>query len=155
MKAKMEQYKKESTEDLNTILGAEGTSATEKAAIRQVLKERVKSEGDSQLKVVGDKNKASAKKAPAKKEETKKPAVKKVGVIATIFNAISAKEVTEAQILAKLKKSFPEKVDTSMMNTIRAQIGSNKRPVRMEKEKNVTFVINVSKKGVKSYSIKK
>jgi len=40
-----------------------------------------------------------------------------------------------------------------MASTIKVQIGSNKRPNRMEREKKVTFKIETSDKGVKSFSL--
>lgn len=93
-----------------------------------------------------------------KPKEQKTPAVVKevkLGVIATILECIKTGPTTEAAIVKKLVESFPEKVEASLANTVRAQIGSSKRPVRMEKEKEVTFEIVVDEKTkVKTYSIK-
>jgi hypothetical protein len=101
--------------------------------------------------------KSPAKKAPAKKDAPKK--AKKVGVIASILEFIEkapAKGINNEQLLAKLVKRFPDKAEDSMRNTIRAQVMGGKRPVRMEKEKNVTFNIVIDdKKKTKTFSIKK
>jgi hypothetical protein len=106
--------------------------------------------------------KTTSKKAPVKKAPEKKAApkkAKKVGVIASILEFIEkapAKGINNEQILAKLVKRFPDKAEDSMRNTIRAQVMGGKRPVRMEKEKNVTFNIVVDdKKKTKTFSIKK
>jgi len=99
--------------------------------------------------------KTKAKKEPKEKKE-KKP--KGPGVIASILEVITNAEkpgVAQSDILAELKKRFPEKVEKSMINTIRAQIGSNKRPLRMEKEKGVEFEITENKDKVKLYMLKK
>ena len=75
-------------------------------------------------------------------------------MIQTIFDLIcgAKKPITEAQILKALVKKFPDREESSMKNTIRAQIISKKRPVRMEKEKDVTFTIEGEGKD-KTYSL--
>jgi len=92
------------------------------------------------------------KSAPKKSKEPKVSAPKKVGVIQTIFNSIDGTPKTLEQLTAILVKSFPEKTMDSMRNTIKTQIGSSKRPVRMEREKNVTFKIEGLKEE-KTWSI--
>lgn len=80
---------------------------------------------------------------------------KRPGVIKSIYNIIndSDKALTQSQILEQLVKDFPNRKESSMFNTIKAQIGSNKRPLRMENELKCIFDIQVSKAGVKSYSV--
>lgn len=97
---------------------------------------------------VGDKmdKKLFDKRAKEKAKEDKaaqSAAPKKAGVIQTIFLAIAESEtpVTQEQILERLKKDFPDKTADSMMNTIKAQVGSKQRPMRMETEKKITFEI--------------
>ena len=100
------------------------------------------------------KKEAAKKAAPAKKAAAKK-APKKVGVIASILEFITAAPTTDKMILKKLVKRFPDKDESSLKNTFRAQIGSNKRPVRMEREKGIELIIEVNEKTkVKTYSVK-
>lgn len=143
-----------SIEELEEILKIKTLPNVKKAIVRQALKAKQKemvqeTKTDTAAK---DSNSASTKKkAPEKKKE------KKVGVIATIFNTIAGSKngVTKAQILAKLKKAFPDRNEASMAKTINAQIGSSKRPVRMEREKNVTFIITENDdKEKRKYSLK-
>lgn len=98
-------------------------------------------------------------KAPKQKEakEDKKP-----GVIASILEIIqNAKNpVSESEILEQLVKRFPDRTSASMLKTIKAQLGGKNQPLRMEQEKNVTFVITQTeaKEGEKSqrlYAVKK
>jgi len=86
------------------------------------------------------------------KTDSKKPVV-----IFTILKTIrdSKKAVAQSDILNALLKAFPERDATAMTKTIKCQIGSAKRPLRMETEKNVEFKVDVTEKGVKLYSIKK
>ena len=52
--------------------------------------------------------------------------------------------------------TFPERELDSMKKTVAAQIGSfKKQPTRMEREKNVAFLITVDDKGVPTYAIAK
>lgn len=102
-------------------------------------------------KIMSKNEKSTEKNA----QKAKTPKVKKVGVIQTIFNSIEAGPVTQAVILKKLVKAFPDKAEASMQNTIKAQIGSKKRPVRMEREKKITFVIvEAEGKKARTYSLK-
>lgn len=179
MQAKIEQFKTQTIEDLTNLLNSKDTPAVDKAAIRKALQSKepkteekkkvvkktatakaVKKEPTKKkaVKKVVKKTatkKTSTKKVEAKKKaepkQTAKPKVKKVGVIATIYNTICKKKCTEAQILAILVKDFPDKKAESMIKTIKTQIGTNKRPVRMEREKNINFKIE-EKKKVKYYS---
>jgi len=88
------------------------------------------------------------KKAPAKKKETKEAPTKSVGVIVSILEFIqsSKKPISEESLLEKLVKRFPDRNSESMAKTIKAQIGGKKKPCRMEKERNVSFIF--SDKGV-------
>lgn len=80
---------------------------------------------------IKEKSKTASPKKEAKPKKDKGP-----GVIATIEKAVreSCKEqpVSREKILSILKKAFPEKEETSMMNTIKVQL-----PGRMAKEKNL------------------
>ena len=51
-----------------------------------------------------------------------------------------------------LVKAFPDKEEKSMIGTIKAQIGSSKRPVRMERERSIKFTIE-TKESIKYYSL--
>lgn len=73
------------------------------------------------------------------------------GVIATIFTSITTKPISEAEILENLAAKFPEKSKDSMSKTVKVQICGKARPLRMEKEKKVTFNIEI-KDGVKYFS---
>ncbi len=89
--------------------------------------------------------KKAEKKATPKKEKkaTPKKAEKKVGVIATIMEFIRSKgPVTKEEILAYLVKTFPDREEKSMKQTIQAQIGGKKSPCRMEREKLIKFNID-------------
>ena len=101
--------------------------------------------------------KAAKKEAPAKKAPVK-AAKKGPGVIASILEFITDKPITESQILEKLVKRFPERTGDAMTKTIRIQIGSKARPTRMEKERNVSFLIGekeVKGKKVKTFALAK
>lgn len=78
---------------------------------------------------------------------------KKPGVIARILSVIAEAKtpVTQSQILEVLKSEFPKREEKSMLNTIKAQIGGKKRPLRMEREKRVILGVSENKAGVKSY----
>jgi hypothetical protein len=82
-------------------------------------------------------------------------AKKRPGVIASILDFITASEkaVTQAQILEHLKAEFPKREESSMLSTIKAQIGGKKRPLRMEREKQVIFEIVSNKASVNVYSV--
>lgn len=77
---------------------------------------------------------------------------KEPGVIKTILNLIKSGEVTEEMIINSLVVKFPQKAKESMSKTVRAQLGGKLRPVRMEKENNITFKIE-TREGVKYYSV--
>ena len=101
---------------------------------------------------------STKKSTPAKKPAAKKPAAKKekkVGVIGSIQEFITAGPIKESALLKKLVKRFPKREEASMLKTIKAQIGSNKRPVRMEREKGIKLNIEVNEKTKeKTYSVK-
>lgn len=155
MKTLIKKYEKNSNDDLREMLKGKDLSVTDKAAINSVLKARQTGKGG--VDKPASKATPKAKATPAKKEKAAKkpkaPKVKKVGVIQTIFNTIEKGATTEAKILTVLSKAFPDKTPETMQNTIKAQIGSKKRPMRMEREKNVTFTIAESKKGIRTFSL--
>lgn len=78
------------------------------------------------------------------------------GVIATILETIKSGPQTQASIIDKLVFAFPEREVEAMKKTVAAQIGSyKKQPTRMEKEKNVRFLITLDDKGVPTYTMTK
>lgn len=95
-------------------------------------------------------------KAPKTPKEKTVKTEKGPGVIATILAAIQEGPQTQASIIDKLVFTFPERELDSMKKTVAAQIGSfKKQPTRMEREKNVAFLITVNEKGVPTYAIAK
>ena len=144
MKARLAKFGKMTVEELNKLMKAKGTPALDKTAIRQVLKE----------KVAGSAATGSDKqpKKAAKTSKAKEP--KKPGVIATILSSITSKPITEEGILKKLVKALPEREEASLANTIKAQIGTNKRPVRMERERDIEFVVELNAKKKRTYALK-
>lgn len=94
------------------------------------------------MKKKGGKKKEKLEKATGKKPE--------VGVIASILEFVLAakKPISFEKIADKLSDRFPERDKTSMLKTVKAQLGGKKRPTRMEKEKKVK--LNISEKGVMS-----
>ena len=80
---------------------------------------------------------------------------KRPGVIVSILDIITKSEtgVNESQILEQLSEMFPNRKESSMTNTIKAQIGGKKRPLRMEREKQIIFEIVENKAGVKTYKL--
>lgn len=95
------------------------------------------------------------RKAKAEQKAKELAEKKRPGVIARILEIIQSSKtpITQQQILAKLVEEFPKREEKSMLNTIKAQIGGKKRPLRMEREKQVIFNIVENKAGVKTYSI--
>lgn len=96
------------------------------------------------------------KKTGKAKKETKKKAKKPAGpgVIQTILDYITAKgPVTKKQILAHLVRKFPDREQEAMKKTVNVQLGGQKRPSRMEREKDVTF--DIDDKGKFSIATKK
>lgn len=125
MENTIKRMKKSNSETLLKKLVSPKATAIEKAAIRKVLKER----------------------------KVDIPKIKRVGVIQSIFNTIDKKPITFEGILLLLSKSFPDKNAKSMMNTIKAQIGTKKQPTRMERERKVTFVFT-EKDGIRYVALK-
>jgi len=110
-----------------------------------------KSVWDDDVEIREEIKEAVAKEIKAKtKAKTKKP-----GVIQTIFNTIEKadKPVSEAQILAVLRKAFPEREVTAMTRTIKCQIGAKKQPTRMERERKVKFIIGENTKGARTFKL--
>lgn len=95
------------------------------------------------------------RKAKAEQKAKELAEKKKPGVIARILEIVQTSKtpVTQQQILAKLVSEFPKREEKSMLNTIKAQIGGKKRPLRMEREKQVIFNIVENKAGVKTYAM--
>lgn len=120
---------------------------------------KAKEKADAKAAKDAEKAKAKAEKEAAKEKSTEQ---KKPGVIASILEIIkTAKEpVTELQITKQLAERFPDKAESSLGNTVKAQIGGKAQPLRMESEKNVTFkveerVLEEGKKAVRFYSFVK
>lgn len=91
-----------------------------------------------------------------KKEKVKKDKVEKgPGVIATILTLITEKgPISKAEIMKGLVKKFPDREEIAMGKTVTVQITGKTHPVRMEKEKGVTFLIT-TKDEVNFYEIGK
>ena len=127
---------------------------TKKTTAEVVKKAKETTVWAEKMAVIKANQEAEAKlKAEQKaKEQAEK---KRPGVIVSILDFIksSKKPVTQAQVLAHLEVEFPKRETKSMTNTIKAQIGGKKRPMRMEREKQVIFDVVENKAGVKSYSI--
>lgn len=136
--------------------GKKAVKPTAAKVKEQAKKTTVKqlSEYEKRMAIIKQKQEQEAAERAAKKaeEQAKK---KRPGVIASILNFISSsdKPVNQSQILAHLKTEFPNREEKSMLNTIKAQIGGKKRPLRMEREKRVIFNIVENKAGVKTYAI--
>ena len=116
------------------------------------------SEYDKRMAQIVKENEAKLELEQKERAERKAQEIankKKPGVIARILSVIaeSKKPVTQSQILEVLKAEFPKREEKSMLNTIKAQIGGKKRPLRMEREKRVILSVVENKAGVKSYSL--
>lgn len=72
------------------------------------------------------------------------------GVIKSIINIVSEEPKTFDEILAELIILFPDRQSSSMMNTIKAQLGG-KNPLRIEREKNISIRIIVEDDNTKKY----
>lgn len=78
-----------------------------------------------------------AKKKPAEKKVASKKEPKGPGVISSIHEILMQKKpVSKEQIVAFLKKRFPEKEEKSMLNTIKVQL-----PGRMSNEKGIKIQV--------------
>lgn len=91
--------------------------------------------GDDKGKTPPKKKATAKKKAAAGKKNAGEKKEKKPGVIATILDMITAKPMTEDQIVAALVKKFPDRLEESMRKTVKVQL-----PNRMSKEKGVNIV---------------
>lgn len=76
---------------------------------------------------------ANVNKGVAKKED------KKTGVIQTIINILSNKAHTKDSLLKELKSYFPERDETSLQSTLKAQF-AGKNGTRIEKERGIELV---------------
>ena len=79
----------------------------------------------------------------------------KFGVIKSIQELIEESPKTKDEILNNLIKLFPERNPDGMKITISAQLGTNKRPFRIEKEKGVEVLVDFNSKGERTYFISK
>ena len=121
----------------------EDTKKTAVDAKAKAAAEEVKAAGAE------DNAKPGAPKRKKKKKEPKKP-----GVIAEIliFARGAKKPFTAAEVLAYLVGKFPERTEKAMKSTVNIQLGANKRPSRIEKEKGVEFAIEI-KEGVRYFNL--
>ena len=104
----------------------------------------------SDLKIVL--NSSTAKVPEAEIPEVKKEKTPKgEGVIATIQSSITQIPISQEEILNILVNKFPLKAKDSMKKTVHVQIGG-KQPTRMEREKGISFQIEV-KQNIKFYSL--
>ena len=97
---------------------------------------------EESVEVVGEKEAVKEIKKP--KKEGKKSTTTKLGIIASILEFITNAPkagINIEEIGNQLAKRFPERNPTSMIKTVKAQIGGKKSPCRMEKEKKVKFKI--------------
>lgn len=66
-------------------------------------------------------------------EWEKKFSHKKPGVIQSIINMVSKRPMTRAQVIAQLKKDFPDRKETALTKTVSVQLGS-KKPGALRKQ---------------------
>jgi hypothetical protein len=112
------------------IAKKESKPIIEKAAIKKSDKSKVKKELSSGRRI---------------------PIIEGPGVIKHIIACVGKGNMTQSKILDSLCKQFPDRDREKMSHTIKCQIGGKKRPLRIEREKNITIAI--SEDGI--YSIKK
>lgn len=128
----------------------------EAATTEKTLTAKEQKAADKAAKTAADKKAKEDKAAKAKAAK----AAKGPGVIASIKEFVEAGPVKESALVKQLKKRFADKEESSMLKTVKAQIGSNKRPVRMERElaaKGVKWTLTVEvdeKSKEKTYSAK-
>jgi hypothetical protein len=77
---------------------------------------------------------------------------RKMGVIESIYNAITHIPKSQEEILEILVKLFPNRPRESMRNTVRAQLGGKSQPVRLEREKNISLNIFHGADNISLYS---
>jgi len=156
LKEKMSGWSRTQEKKSNNLKSKKMSTETKEAKKAPVKKTPIVGSTKEAKKAPVKKAKKAAVKAPAVKTPKKVEKKKGPGVIASILEFVQSGPIKESDILKKLSKRFPDRDKESMSKTIKAQIGSNKRPVRMEREKNLTFVIEVNeKKNEKTYSVKK
>ena len=90
---------------------------------------------------------ANVNKGVTKKED------KKAGVIQTIIDILSKEAHTKDSLLTELKKYFPEREESSLKSTLKAQF-SGKNGTRLEKERGIEFKRNITKAGFVTFKIK-
>ncbi len=76
-------------------------------------------------------------------------------VISSIKRIITTQPKTQEEILKELTILIPGRNEKGMRKTIIAQLGGKKRPVRIERERHFSLIINVDENGTKRYSINK
>ena len=76
--------------------------------------------------------------------------MKKPGVIQSILSVIKKKgPIDKPGIHKELIKLFPDRDPQGMLKTIGCQVGGKNRPLRMEKERKVKFLIKDNKFSLK------
>lgn len=131
---------------------------TEVEAIKEVAKvsaEQVKNAWEEKMQSIVAEQEEEAKLRA--EEKAKKIAEKKrPGVILSILDKIRKagdKGTNEAKIIEELIAEFPSRDEKSMRNTVKAQIGGRKRPLRMEIERKVVFNIKTNEAGIRNYTL--
>ncbi len=82
------------------------------------------------------------KEKKGNKTTTSKKGIKGPGVISSILDIIKEKgPICIENIGKRLAVKFPDRSPASMLKTVKAQIGGKKRPLRLEAEKKVKFII--------------
>jgi hypothetical protein len=113
-------------------------------------KESKPSSEKTAIKAAGKKDdKSKIKNGPSRDKQI--PVFEGPGVIKHIIACLGKGNMTQSEILDSLCKQFPDRARVKMSHTLHCQIGGKKRPLRIEREKNIKVVINDN--GI--YSIKK
>lgn len=89
---------------------------------------------------------ANVNKGVAKKD-------KKDGVIQTMINILSKKAYTKDSLLDELCSMFPEREESALKSTIKAQF-AGKTQSRLEKERGIEFKRSITKAGFVTFKIK-
>ena len=91
-----------------------------------------------------DKPKGESKRGKIERASTTGP-----GIIASILEFIKTNgPINREGILKKLTERFPDRDPDKMKKTVYAQTGGKQRPFRMEREKQVTFIVTGEGKEV-------
>lgn len=150
----MSKEQKETVEEVKTTQATEQAKETPAEKKARVTKERAeakeaKEQAKAEAKAEKAKEREKAKEAKAE-AKAKAKANKPPGVIASILDAVKEAKspITQEEVLGFLQKRFPDRDTTSMLKTVRAQLGGKAQPTRMEKEKSVEFEITFVTKEV-------